>query len=123
MAVGDKGQSYMMEKITQRIVSYWNADAKTNNNKNHFYFLFHWIVAELYNEDYFWFHRIVAELYNEDLDIKQFIENQEDAAGPHCLSFEPMNQKMLKHCWKNLKKKEKLRSFLDSLDVTNYSAS
>ena len=107
MAVGDKGQSYMMEKITQRIASYWNADAKTND-KNHFYF---------------WFHRIVAELYNEDLDVKQIIENQEDAAGPHCFKFEPMNQKMLKHCWKNPKNKEKLLSFLDSLNVTNYNTS
>ena len=96
MAVGDKGQSYMMAKITQRIVSYWNADAKTND-KNHFYF---------------WFHRIVAELYNEDFDTKQFIENQEDAAGPHCFKFEPRNQKMLKSCWQNVKNKEKLLSFL-----------
>ena len=111
MAVSDKGQYHLFDKITQRIASYWNANDKTND-KNHFYFLFHWIVAELYNEDYFWFHRIVAELYNEDLDIKQFIENQEDAAGPHCLSFEPMNQKMLKRCWQNLENKEKLLSFL-----------
>ena len=96
MAVGDKGQSYMMEKITQRIMSYWNADAKTNN-KNRFYFLFHWIVAEL---------------YNEDLDIKKIIGNQEDAAGPHCFKFEPMNQKMLKRCWQNVKNKEELLSFL-----------
>ena len=102
MAVGDKGQFYMMEKITQRIAAYWNAEAKTND-KNHFYF---------------WFHRIVAELYNEDLAVKQIIGNQEDAAGPHCFKLNPMNQKMLKHCWRNHKNKEKLLSFLDTLSTS-----
>ena len=96
MAVSDKGQYHLFDKITQRIASYWNADDKTND-KNHFYF---------------WFHRIVAELYKEDFNIKHFIEDQEDAAGPHCFKFEPGIQKMLKRCWQNVKNKEELLSFL-----------
>ena len=96
MAVSDKGQYHLFDKITQRIASYWNDDDKTSD-KNHFYF---------------WFHRIVAELYNEDFNVKEFMENQEDAAGPHCFKFEPRNQKMLKRCWQNVKNKEKLLSFL-----------
>ena len=79
MAVNDKGHYQLFDKITQRIASYWNDNDKTSD-KNHFYF---------------WFHRIVALLYNEDFNAKHFMENQEDAAGPHCFKFEPRNQKLI----------------------------
>ena len=94
MAVSGKGQSYMMKKITQRVEEYWNAD-ENNNDKNHFYY---------------WFHRIVAELYNKKIKFKYLFGNQEAAGGAFCTKNNPVEQKMLKRCWENLNNTEEILS-------------
>ena len=45
----------------------------------------------------------MAHLYNTDPNFRQLVGEPEDAAGPHCISGNPLEQKMLKRCWQNLK--------------------
>lgn len=105
MAVSGEGQSYMMKKITQKVEEYWSADENTND-KFHFYY---------------WFHRIVAELYNKDIKFKYLFGNQENAAGPHCSKkLKPMAQKMLKRCWGSLNNTTEILSLSHVPPVNQY---
>ena len=90
MAAGGEGQSYVMKNITTKLVSYWS-----DRNKIH--------------EFYFHFHSIVADLYNSDPKFRQLVGEPEDAAGPHCISGNPLEQKMLKRCWQNLNLEDKMK--------------
>lgn len=84
MAAGGKGKTKVMEKIARKFAAYWNDKNKIHN----FYFAFH---------------SIVAHLYNTDSNFQQLVGEPEDAAGPHCISGNPLEQKMLKRCWQNLR--------------------
>ena len=90
-----EGQSYVMEKITEKLVAYWN-----DTNRVH---------QDTSQKFYFHFHSIVADLYNTDPKFRKLLGKPEDAAGLHCISGNPLEQKMLKRCWQNLSHEEKVK--------------